>query len=672
MAFDNLTTDLARLNTSETTRAILRQEVDKVIAHKKSLPSQPPWTAIQLNYGYWDGDRAKLLKLAAFYQNIPEVHGAIQINAKGVAAAKPTLMKIVNAGAKNLFSRKLKRLGKLQYKRLLKQFDEPNLHRKSVGEEDELVEVTEHPALAALRSRDQDQNFHSLITLSVVSVCIYGICFWRKIKDALGNITSYQYLPVYNVTPQRGPDGIINGWYYCSTYGDAYAEQLFVEKEDMVVTRWSSISDPHAGGDSPLLAALKKIDISGKWADHQDWVLNNRGRPDAVLTVDDETGSDEAIKEEKRYNDKFRGPGNGRIFVTTGKFTPVVYPLTDLASLKFDEALKEAIYFVLGIPKSFSTNDSNKATMAASMDQWARQSLAPIVALLESTLNDQLQDFETDGTYLWVFQNVIPADRKQELEEETFELEKWTTGITSQACTKDEYRTHVLGLEPLVIKDVEPVAIIDEVPNKELEDEEDKEAEEVATDKSFNLLNLNVRVSKGFIDRATGIKIVAHSLRITEDEARGLVTKAKKIKKQTPVNPSDCPSCGASLENRIEGKCMKCMKDWPEIPSEKKLNCEYLQTKSIPSPTSEFPNWRAWADDNLDKANAKLKDHIGMDDSVPGHYAKHVGVWTVDGDPCDFCLDMQGKHMPLDTNCAEIAHPNCQCQIVESSDLEPE
>src|SRR5665213_1170490 len=74
----------------------------------KALPSQPVWYSTTADWGFWDGDRGELLKLLAFYQKNPIVHGAIDINAKGITAAKPTLMKIVNKGAKNLFSRGLK------------------------------------------------------------------------------------------------------------------------------------------------------------------------------------------------------------------------------------------------------------------------------------------------------------------------------------------------------------------------------------------------------------------------------------------------------------------------------------------------------------------------------------------------------------------------------------
>jgi SPP1 gp7 family putative phage head morphogenesis protein len=531
--------ELATLQTTEKTRRILATAV------RKALPSQPVWTINTPDYGFWDGNRNELIKLMACYQKIAEVHGAIDINAKGITAAKPTLMKIVTSGAKNLHQRKLKRLDKARAKRITKQWTEPNLCRKSLSDEEELVEVEAHPLLDALHSNEQDNDFHGLLRLTVVNLSIFGIAFWRKQRNAIGTITSYQYLPTYNVSPQRGDDGHVSGWLYCSTFGDYYTDQVFVASEDMVVIRWPSVSDPHAGGDSPLRSALKKIEISGKWEDHQNWILNNRARPDAVIQLAEEAGTEAAEREEKRFNDKFRGAGNGRVHATTGKFVPIAYPLTDLASLKFNEALADAVMFALGIPKSFSTNDSNKATMAASMEQWARQSLSPIVALLESSLNKLSKDFDDDSRLLWVFENVIPQDRAAELAEETFELSKWNQALIAGAVTDDEYRERVLGLEPMAEEDKPeptPPPTINQIIQAKPEEEEKEEAEEVEEDepaKAFDLLGLNIRVSKGQLDRATAINIAAYSLKLSQAEAKNLVTfnarETKKGKKRLKV-----------------------------------------------------------------------------------------------------------------------------------------
>jgi SPP1 gp7 family putative phage head morphogenesis protein len=511
--------------------------VPEVELISKALPSQPVWYQLQPDLGFWDANRAELLTLMACYQKNPIIHGAIDINAKGITSAQPCLMRVVNKGAKKLVERKLKRLSAKRLKKLLKHWSEPNLCRKSLGDDQELVEVTEHPLLDALHSDEQDQNFHSLLRLIVVNLCIYGIAFVQKYRDGMGRITSYRYLPAWNVTPDRGEDGRVTGWYYSSSYGDSFDTKVPIDRDDMVVIRWPSISDPHAGGDSPLKSALRKIELSGKWLDWQNWLLNNRARPDYIYVPKGESiTKDVADRNMRVVNNKFRGQGNGLPAITdAGSIIPLNWAPTDLAPLKFDEELRSSILFALSIPEAFATNDSNKATMAASLEQWARQSLAPIVYLLESALNKMAREY--DPSLIWVFENVIPEDRAQELAEETFEVEKWNQALISQAVTKDEYREIVLGLEALPEEpDAPEQPQIDLEEQDEAEDQEDSEeqAEQIAEDqsKAFDLLALNKQVAKGSLDRATAINLVAFSLKLSQEDAKALVTHIKQKKQK--------------------------------------------------------------------------------------------------------------------------------------------
>ena len=85
-----------------------------------------------------------------------------------------------------------------------------------------------------------------------------------------------------------------------------------LELENVLVFRWPSPSDPLASGDSPLLSALTKIDLSQKFGEWQDWLLNNRARPEGVFIPKLSDGAslspEQAQRIEKNINDKLRGP----------------------------------------------------------------------------------------------------------------------------------------------------------------------------------------------------------------------------------------------------------------------------------------------------------------------------------------------------------------------------
>lgn len=525
----------------------------------KSLPSQPAWYSLTPDFGFWDGDRNELLKLMAFYQKNAIVHGAIDINAKGITAAKPTLMKIVNSGAKNLSARGLKRLATKRFKRLLQQWDEPTLSRKSLGDEQELVEVIDHPLLDALHSNDEDQTFHSLLRLIVVNVCIYGIAFVEKVRDPMGRVTSYRYLPTWNVSPQRSEDGRVSGWYYSSSFGDSFNEQQPIDKADMLVIRWPSISDPHAGGDSPLKSALRKLQASGKWADYLDTVIGNRARPDWYFIPKGEGVSrEEADRITKKIGDKFRGPGNGlpAIGEMPGSLVPLNWAPTDLAPLQFDEALKDAILFALSIPSAFFDNDSNRATMDASLEQWARQSLSPIVALLESALNSEAKLY--GDNLVWVFENVIPEDRTQELAEQTqasqTNIQLAAEGRTAGDLTKNEHRA-LLGLMPLEDGTGDDLITPDQTALALPTDEIDPNGDGLQTTQATVLNGIQIesatqivsQVVAGTLPRDSGIGMLTILFNLSAEQADEIMGSAGT---STATTPNPIPA-GASGINEI-------------------------------------------------------------------------------------------------------------------------
>lgn len=515
----------------------------------KALPSTPVWSTLSLDFGFSADNRQKLYELMSVYQKNDVVHACVNINATAIVAAKPCLFKIVNAGANNLGPRNLKRISTVRTKKLKKQWYEPCLSRKDIGDDEELVEVTDHDFLSALNNPINDLCFTELLYLTAINLSVYSLCFWAKERDALNRVVGYQYLPAYDVSANRGADGTLIGWFY-NNYNDTFPTKQPIAKEDMVVFRRPSPTDPHAGGDSDLLAALRKVELSSKWLDFENWLLNNRARPDAMFIPkmpDGATLDDAQISRlEKKFNDKFRGEGNGRIGVgeQPGSLVPLTFSPTDLAPLQFNEELKKALLFVMKIPEGFSNNDGNRANLEASLEQWARQSLSPLVTLIEAVLNTEAAT-EFDPTLCMVFENVIPEDEAFELEQQKFELSKWVAGLQFGGLQDNDYRVEILGLDP--IDEPEPEPVVPPVAPDESESSEaapDEPQPEQQAEKSLDLLLLNRSVSLGEIDRATAISVCAYTLGIDEADAKKLVTKKIPTTKakHTAMKPLKVPS----------------------------------------------------------------------------------------------------------------------------------
>lgn len=574
---------------------------DKV--RTKALPSSPVWQSLTIDFGFWNSYRNTMYQMMSVYQKNALVHGCIDKNAKAIISSNPSLMRVVNQGAKNLESRGLKRLSQAHTKRLHSQIRTRGLQIDLNEDEEELVSASNHQFWEAIDNPIQNLYFEQRLRLSLINYDIYGIAFWIKQYDQAGTFAGYAYVPTYNMLPNRGANGEVINWYHITTMDGVPAAQP-LDLDDVLMFRDPSPTDPVAGGDSPVLAAMAKIGLSQKWLDHQDALISNRARPDWMFipkTPDNAPLTPEqAQAAEKSVNDKFRGQGNGRVGIARqpGTAIPLNFTPTDLAPLAFDEQLEKALLFVLGIPEAFTKNDGSHTNLEAAMEQWARQRIAPTVNVFEKVLTREAKSF--DNKLVFIFENVIPEDEEFGLEKEKLQLEKWQVGLANGGLQNNDYRVNVLGLEPIeeVEEEPEPAPVPEPVEEEDVEEELDQ--------KSFDLLALNKAVACGDIEQAIAINIVAKFLKIEQVEAKKLVTHKKEIEvKQLEDLPSipkeeikcaeKCMECGMVADN-IEGKCSKCQKPWnpdksligdplPELEDPRPL--DPIEQKSLDKPMME-------------------------------------------------------------------------------------
>jgi hypothetical protein len=576
---------------------------------KGAIPSAVWYPSNFIDFGYASANWSQLFELMAYYQKNPIVNGCFNINTKAIVAANGRIMKVVNKGAKNLATRHLKRYNTQKYKSIQRQWSSQLLHRKNISDDEELVEVVEHPFWLALNSDAHNTDFNGLSRLIVNSIQAFGFSACYKCRNPLGQVVSYQYLPTYNLYPERdGDDGTVLRWFY-SNWNNGIEDKVIIELPDILIFRWPSPTDPLASGDSPLMSAINRLRLSGKWYDYQDWVISNRARPDWLFLPKVPDGAtisqEQAQRFEKTANDKFRGPGNGRVGVgeIPGTIVPISYQPTDLAPLKFDEALEHAVLWALGIPEAFTKNDGSHTNLEAAIEMWNRNSFCPIVTMTEDVWNKECDtEYDNDGSFIFAYENAIATDDEFELEEEKFELSKWQLGLQYGGLENNDYRVQVLDLEPLSDDELEalkpapappPTPEATEPPQPA--EAPDKNADE---EKSLDILLLNKSVSKGEIDRSTAINLLVRFNHLDESIARNLVThnikKAKKVKtKIPPVKiPSHKPLAEAvkriigRQEHHYIGQC-DGFKDYLDITVKAPQGTSEISTKA-PQGTSEI------------------------------------------------------------------------------------
>lgn len=497
----------------------------------KALPSTPIWTSLNMSFSTFYDNRVKLWSMTALYQKTDSVHAPIDLTAKALCAGHPMVCQKVTKGSKTLSKRNLKKLNNIRYKNLMKQWYDKDLNRKTIDDDEEIVEATDNDFIKALNNKDEaNMELPELIRCTAVMLEIYGIAFWQKVRDVSGNVINYLFMPTYSMVPVRSGNNTILNWLYSPLWGSKQDERE-IELDDIIIFRYPSMGDPTAGGDSPLMSAMRKVEIESKFLEWQEWILNNKARPDYLYIPklqEGETLSPEQInRAKKRIQDQTRGQQNGGVAIGeyAGQLEPLNWSPIDLAPIEFSKEAQRGILAALHVPDAMFTAQANRATALAAQEQFARYAVAPLVVLIERVLTEEAKTF--DSNLCFVFENVIPADADHDLEVERHGLELWKTALASNAATINEFREQVLNLPPMEEAMVPPPKeeseIVPEVQER-VEDEESEDNEE----KNFDLINLNIKVSEGVIDRATAINIASKYLKINQDEAKLLITKKKK------------------------------------------------------------------------------------------------------------------------------------------------
>lgn len=530
---------------------------------KSALPSSPIWSSLTMDWSTFATNRWRLWTMMALYQKNPLLHGSIDRIANAITGANPLILRKINKGAKNLESRGLNRLSVKALKAIHRASDV--MSRKTIGDDNELVEDDNNGFVDALNNKEMNDGLshYDIVRLTIVNLNIYGIAFILKEREG-NRVAGYKHLPTFNMMPNRDGAGQVLSWFYSPLWGDEI-DKTEIDTNDLLIFRNPSTTDPVAGGDSPVLAALAKLELSGKWQDYQNWLLGNRARPDSIFIPSIPEGGtlskEQAQRIEKSVNDKFRGQGNGRVAIadSAGKLEILNFSPMDLAPIEFDKQLTQCLLYVLNIPEALYSDDANRANASVAKENFARWSLAPIAMVVERIMSEEARTY--DPNLVYCFQNIIPEDVDTTLAQEKADIDKWNFALTSGAIDKNEYRIQILGLDPIadlaVLESPEKESVeVSTTGEGEEENELVEDAGENPQDKSindFDLLSLNTKVTEGKLDRATAINIVSYSLKISQDDAKNLVTKlAKKRRKKKIVEPIEIVE--EKVENNNEEK----------------------------------------------------------------------------------------------------------------------
>jgi HK97 family phage portal protein len=560
------------------------------------------WESLtEFGTGNLPGTKVSDLRLLSAYINNDVVYTCAELNASAVAGTPYHLYTELQVSTLEKQMKGLKKFKQLTKKQKIKLQKE---YKYDIDEENEVIEIKKHKILDLLNKTNENLNGFDILRLTDIYLEVFGRAYWLKEFNNSGELESFKVLRSYYVYPLRDYEGLVIGWMYLNVMNKGQHETIFLDKDEVIDFRMPSASDPYAGGTSWVRAAFDKIQLSAKFVEYQNWLFDNKCRPDYIIQPTSENPNpDELARLERYFTDKLKGWNNGKplAIMEAVKVTPLNFAPAEVAPLEINKELIKSVASSAMVPVDLIMGQSTYQNIEQAMKQWKEIAIKSRTKVIENAWNIHicaLPEF-IDNQLFICFEEPSDYDDDFDLNKENVRNTKLKMAIDKDWIKPNELREE-LGLDPIEeeIKEDDKTEDVEEdertgsikIPYKEerVPTELDRtqlpsimqpQTKHLDID---NLISLNKLVSKGVIDRATAINILTRVYELEDIEAKNLITP--KIKKDMIEGVLDAPISIPTVPN-IEDK--KELKDIEES-SESSESSEDIEESSESSEDSEY------------------------------------------------------------------------------------
>ncbi len=287
----------------------------------------------------------------------------------------------------------------------------------SLSGSSKLQEVTSHPLITLLNTANNQHTKYDLIELTTLYQEICGDAFWSLEYDSLGVPVKVYPLQAHmmSVVPDYESTQVIKEYIFSSGIGNTV-----FKPEDIIHFKYCSLVDPYVLGWSPLRAAFEHSIIHDKMLAYEEATLDNRARPDMLVSPKEPIGQQEAMRLERKIQNKFRWGGGGGVLVGESglDYKPLVFPPSDLAALQLRKVSKEEIANAFQVPISLlRTEDVNRANAEAGNYRHAIDAVRPRCIRMQERINKDLcPKFDPDGRLFVAFDDPVPENETEKRE----------------------------------------------------------------------------------------------------------------------------------------------------------------------------------------------------------------------------------------------------------------
>lgn len=311
----------------------------------------------------------------------------------------------------------------------------------------------DHPLEILIDRPNPDYDGDALWKATALSYTMAGNAYWRKIRNAFGDVVQLWYIPHWMIRPAYDTNGVAFITHY-EYSGGLSGSQIPVR--DVVHFRFGLDPENTRLGYSPLQAVMNEVLTDDEAALFSKQILSNMGVPGLVISPKDpnyKPGVDEVARLQTYFNDAVSGDRRGRA-VVMGRATEVIqfgFDPNKLMLPNLRDISEERVCSAIGIPAAVvgfgSGLQSTKvgATMRELVKLAWVQALTPMQVSMARQLTAQLlPDFVSQTRR---FRARFDTSEVSAFQEEAKAEAERISLLVREGILRVDRAQHMLGLE---------------------------------------------------------------------------------------------------------------------------------------------------------------------------------------------------------------------------------
>ncbi len=310
--------------------------------------------------------------------------------------------------------------------------------KKILSNADEVEEVLEHPFLDLMSNVNPFRNRFETWEETQLFLELVGNSYWYIVKNKLGVPAQIWILPAQYVRIVPSEKTFIAGYVFYKGL-----ERIPFDINEIVHFKFTNPNSMHYGV-APLWAIYPAHQFQVTTRVFENTMLGNMGRPEGLLSFEEEMDEAEYERVRKDFEDKYGGPSKaGRIMVVGGskmKYDPLSMTPKDMSYQGGLKITREEILAAYDVPMSMITMESsNRAVSEVGDYQYFNIAVEPRLRRLEEKLNEAVIPLYDENLFV-SYDNTVPEDREFRLRERESNLRTFYSSINIERDTdKDDH-----------------------------------------------------------------------------------------------------------------------------------------------------------------------------------------------------------------------------------------